>query len=99
MLPEVILRPEAEIDVEEAASWYEFQQPGLGLEFLDEIKCVFNRVAQNPLLYKVLHRSVRRALIHKFPFGVYYCVTEKEIVVIAVMHECRNPLRWQERTS
>ncbi len=99
MLSEVILRPETEIDIAQAASWYESQQPGLGFQFVEEIKCAFKRIAQNPSLYSTLHKEVRRALIHKFPFGIYYFAEEKKIVIIAVMHVSRNPQRWQQRTS
>ena len=32
----ILLRPEVEGDVGEAAEWYDLQQPGLGSEFREE---------------------------------------------------------------
>jgi plasmid stabilization system protein ParE len=72
MILEVRLRPEAEQDLSDAAAWYEAQVPGLGHRFLDEVLAAFSSVSETPLMYPVVHRNTRRALIHRFPFGVYF---------------------------
>lgn len=54
-------------------------------------------IAVSPLIYPVVHRNTRRALMHRFPFGVYYRVDSSEVIVVAVMHGSRNPLRWKTR--
>ena len=94
----VYLRPEAEADIEEAATWYEKQREGLGYEFLDEVSKVFETISCDPGMYPVVHRHTHRALIHRFPFGIYYRIERKRIVVVAVMHGSRHPKRWQKRT-
>ena len=94
----IYLRPEAEADVEEAAVWYEKQREGLGGEFLDEVLSVFETISCNPSMYPVVHRHTHRAVIHRFPFGIYYRTEGKMIVVVAVMHGSRHPKRWQKRT-
>lgn len=94
----IYLRPEAEADVEEAAVWYEKQREGLGGEFLDEVLSVFETISCNPSMYPVVHRLTHRAVIHRFPFGIYYRTEGKMIVVVAVMHGSRHPKRWQKRT-
>ncbi len=33
----IVIRPEVEQDVAEAADWYEARQPGLGAEFVEEV--------------------------------------------------------------
>jgi plasmid stabilization system protein ParE len=68
---EVRLRPEAEQDLAEAARWYEEQQPGLGLDFLDEALATFSTIAERPLASATVYGSLRRALLHRFPFGVF----------------------------
>lgn len=90
-------RPEAESDVEEAAFWYKKQREGLGYEFLNEVAGLCNTISDNPRLYPVVYRGVRRAIVHRFPFTIYYRIEEKFIVVIAVMHGSRHPKRWQKR--
>ena len=93
----VRVRREAEGDLAEAAAWYEAQRPSLGQAFLDEVDAAFERIGEEPLRYPVLHRQTRRALIHRFPFGIFFRVTEEAIVIIAVLHASRDPRHWQAR--
>jgi len=94
---EVRLRPEAEQDVADAAAWYEEQRQGLGHEFLDEVLAMLSTIAETPLVYPTIHRTTRRAVIHRFPFSVYFRVEDATIVVVAVMHGSRHPRRWKRR--
>ena len=94
----VHLRPEAEQDIEDAAGWYEKQLVGLGNEFLDEVLVTLERVAELPSLYPAIYRNTQRALIHRFPFGIYYRIAGEQVVVVAVMHARRHPTRWKKRT-
>lgn len=98
MTIKVYIRPEAELDLVDAAAWYESQQTGLGYQFLDEVSAMFLKIEETPLLYPNVHKNIRRALIHRFPFGVYYQVEKSEIIVFAVMHGSRNPKYWKSRT-
>jgi len=94
---ETRFREEAEMDLADAASWYEFQQQGLGDEFLNELLSTIQSVEKHPFGFPIVHRDVRRALIKRFPFGVFYRVESEFIVIFAVMHASRHPLRWQSR--
>lgn len=98
MTLEVRLRPEVEQDLSDAAVWYEEQLPGLGHRFLDEVQVALSAIAATPVMHPIVHRNTRRALIHRFPFGVYYQVDNAAIVVLAIMHGSRDPSRWKIRT-
>ena len=93
----VHLQPDAEIDLEEAAAWYELQRKRLGHDFLDEVSGVFHQIEDNPYLYPVVYRNTRRAVMNRFPFAVYYQLKEETAIVIAVMHGSRHPARWRKR--
>ena len=93
----VLIRPAAAADIEDAFLWYEGQRSGLGLEFRAELKATLDRLAANPSLYQVVHRATRRALLRRFPYGVFYRVYPEAIVVVAVMHGRRAPTRWRTR--
>ena len=92
------LREEADRDLAAAASWYEQQRAGLGHEFLDEALSAFRLIAEQPLIYPIVHRKTRRTLMPRFPFGIFYRVEESHVVVLAVMHGSRHPYNWQIRT-
>lgn len=98
MTLEVRLRPEAEQDLSDAAAWYEEQRQGLGHEFLDEVLTMLLSIADAPLMYPDIYRNTRRAVIHRFPFTVFYRVENSTVVVVAIMHASRNPHRWKSRT-
>jgi plasmid stabilization system protein ParE len=40
--------------------------------------------------------QTRRALVHRFPYAVFYVVDPNLVAVTAVMHGRRDPRRWQE---
>ena len=94
----VRIRPDAERDLEDAANWYELQRQRLGLEFLDSVEETLGLIQKHPSMFPVVHKNSRRALIHKFPFGVHYVIADETIVVLAVMHGSRDPKRWKSRT-
>ena len=95
---EVRVRSRARTDIYEAANWYESQRKGLGGDFLDEIASTFARIFESPTLYPEIHRGIRRVVLRRFPFGVFYQLRTDVVVVIAVMHASRDPRRWRERT-
>ena len=74
----VVIRPEVEQDVAEAAAWYESRQPGLGVEFVEEVIRVWDALAENPLLNSRRHprKNIRWRYPDRFPYRVIYEVDE-----------------------
>jgi plasmid stabilization system protein ParE len=93
----LIIRPEAEHDLAEAYRWYESQREGLGRRFITATDMEILSIREHPRLYPVVHNGIRRALVHHFPFGIFYRLAYNQIVVIAVMHCRRNPNEWKQR--
>jgi plasmid stabilization system protein ParE len=91
------VRPEAELDAYQAALWYDNERPGLGAAFLHAVRRAFARIAERPLQFPVVHGDVRRALLGRFPFGVFFFVEGEEAIVLAVVHLHRRPATWQDR--
>ena len=89
--------PEAENDLAEARFWYEKQRDGLGAEFLDCVGEVFQRLQESPLIHAEVHRGVRRTLVRRFPFVVYYRVEHDVVEILAVLHGRRGPRIWRSR--
>ncbi len=93
----IIVRPEAEIELQEAFSWYETQSKGLGLEFVRSIDASLSSIIRSPIMYAVIYRNIHRTLIRKFPFEIFYLIEQNKIIVIAFFHAKRNPKFWQKR--
>ncbi len=77
-----------------AQEWYELQSPGLGEEFIAAMELQLKRLEQAPLLYAVVIPDVRRALLPRFPFGLFYAVRGDLVHILAVLHDARHPGRW-----
>jgi plasmid stabilization system protein ParE len=94
---QLLVRPPAKADVRLAARRYELQRSGLGREFVAEVDAAVNRLGENPFQYQVLHREARRAIVHRFPYGVFYRVEARRIVVFCVIHLHQDTAVWQSR--
>lgn len=94
----VSVRPEATDELLEERSWYEARAPGLGLEFTRAVQACIATVRRDPEAFPVVHRDVRRALLRRFPYGLYYRVEEDGIVLLACFHASRDPKDWRSRT-
>ena len=92
----LILRQEAERDLIEAYKWYEEKVPGLGTDFLAVIERALESIQQNPARFPIIYRNVRRALMRRFPYGIFYFLEGENIIVLGVMHTARNPAKWRK---
>lgn len=84
-------KPEAAAEVEEAYFWYETQSPGLGSEFLRSLEACLSQIRRFPGAAPDLHQGMRRALLRRFPFGVFYLSSGESLTVYAVFHCGREP--------
>jgi plasmid stabilization system protein ParE len=90
-------QPSVEADVEAAFDWYEFEEAGLGFQFLTELRAAYVRILDDPLGYQKLRSSIRRVLTRRFPYAVYFSIENGVIVIVAVLHTARDPAEWQRR--
>jgi toxin ParE1/3/4 len=93
----LVLRPEAETDIAQAVDWYVAKRPGLGIEFFIAVDNALLAIQQHPLASAKVHREVRRALVKRFPYAIYYVAGEKEISVLACFHAKRTSAGWKRR--
>ena len=93
----VRLLPEAKAEFDAAADWYEQQRAGLGVDFVTHVREVLNRISAHPQLHPMVYGDVRKAVVRKFPYVVFYREEAGEVVVIAVFHAARDPAIWQSR--
>lgn len=56
-------------------------------------------VARKPLLFSLVYRDLRRVVVSRFPFAIFYEVSAKEIQVVAVFHSRRDPEIWKSRVD
>jgi len=48
-------------------------------------------------MFPIIEEDVRRALLHKFPYSIYFANEPDAIAIIAVLHQHRQPGEWKSR--
>ena len=91
---ELGFRKEAFEDLQESYEWYNNRKEGLGSDFLKEVEDTLKLIQSNPFLYSAIHKDIRRALVKKFPYSIFYLVEANKIIVLAVFHMSRKPIDW-----
>ncbi len=87
----------AEVEIRQAALFYEDCRGGLGNEFLDAIEAALDQIQQHPTVWRILKGRFRRYLLQRFPYGVIYTIEGNVVYVAAVMHLKRKPGYWVSR--
>ena len=95
MIYEIVIKPQAEVDLFESTQWYETQKKGLGIRFLESVEEKMKLIGENPLKYQIRYRTVRFALIQRFLFAIHFVVEDRKIFVLAVLSTHRNPRIWE----
>jgi plasmid stabilization system protein ParE len=88
---------EALVEFISAARYYSQQVPGLGDAFVDEVEARLGAILNGPEVWRVIEDDVRRYLIHRFPYGIYYTIEAEVVVIWAIKHLHRDPDYWQHR--
>jgi plasmid stabilization system protein ParE len=86
----VVFAAEAEADALDAFRWYEEQRAGLGAQFRDAVESAVAGIGDSPLLYAIQYRDLRRILVRRFPYAIYYRIYPSVVVVVAVVHGRRH---------
>jgi toxin ParE1/3/4 len=89
----------SEQDIEDAADWYHQQAPQVIPRFEAALDAALAHARQRPLSYPVVRRDVRRVVLQRFPYSVFFQVIGDAVLIIAVLHQARDPRIWQSRTS
>lgn len=93
----LLINAYAEADLEIATDWYASRKEGLDLDFIDELDKAIQRIQENPRQFAVVKKQIRMSVVKRFPFGIYYYMTDDIINVFAVFHFSRNPKVLQKR--
>jgi plasmid stabilization system protein ParE len=97
MTRRVIIRRQAKRDLRAANAWYRSISRELSDDFVRRIDEAIALAQERPLAFQVVHRTFRRILVHRFPYALFYHADEMRIVVVAVLHQARDPETLESR--
>jgi len=93
----VLFSKPAQLEVDDAVTWYDTQSSGLGTQFLDDLDRTVRRIVAYPLSCQEIEPELRRGLLSRFPYGIIYGIDDDTIIIIAVAHLHREPRYWINR--
>jgi len=85
--------PEAEKEYADAIRYYLAIDARVAKDFIGEIEYSMTAIRRNPMAWRLVDADIRRYLVHRFPFGIYYTFGN------GVMHLSRKPDYWKSRQS
>ena len=83
--------PELQEDAFTGYVWYEAKATGLGEDFLQMFYTYTGEISKNPFLYPKVHGEIRRCLLRRFPYALYFRIEGNEITVLGLFHCARDP--------
>lgn len=92
---DLVISEEAEDDIQGIVDYYDLISVALADRFLGELDQKLDKIRKLPEGYQKRIASTRMAFLDHFPFGVHYKTYMNSIVVIAVLHTSRNPMKWR----
>lgn len=86
----IIIKPIVFLDLDEALMWHESEQSGLAQRFYKSFENAINRIKKNPHAFSDVIPGVKRILLKKFPYKVFYSISENKIFVLGISHAKRS---------
>jgi plasmid stabilization system protein ParE len=100
-----VTHPAAEKEADDAADWYEQEDPALALEFARTYRMLIDDIVAHPRRYPEAedappgHECRNVVRVGRFPYRIVYAIVGEDIFVLAVAHHHRRPGYWQYRTG
>ena len=86
----------AALEISDAKEYYNLQQPRLGDSFKKDVQNTIDTILSFPQLYPEVSDSLRRCVLHRFPYSIFYSIEDGTIIILSVAHQRRKPYYWIE---
>jgi plasmid stabilization system protein ParE len=87
----------AELELEEASDYYGRATPGLQEAFLAEVERGCRLLSEFPEVGALVRQGVRKLVLKRFPYSLFYTVREDGVRIVAIGHQHRRPFYWRRR--
>jgi len=94
-----IILQQAFEELNDAISYYEEQQAGLGVRLKDEIDRHVSWILDNPAVPRIRRGGYRRVNLKAFPYYIAYTIRKDTLWILALAHNHRKPEYWIGRKN
>ena len=78
-------------EIEDAKEYYNLQQNNLGDTFKSDLKNSIENIKNFPNLYPNITNDMKRCILHRFPYSIFYTLKQDIILILSVAHQHRKP--------
>lgn len=93
MLAELVFSAKASRDIETIIKWYDGQSILAGDWFLIEVNTHINKIVKNPERFAQVSTDIRRCLLKRFPYKIFYSFGNKTVIILRVRHNKQRTLK------
>lgn len=87
----------AELELNDAAIFFEGETEGLGLRFLTAVESAVGHIQQHPEASPIIDQDVRCKVLRRFPYSIMYSIKPDRIRILAIANQKRRPFYWRGR--
>jgi len=91
--------PAAEREFREAFLWYFDRSPLATDAFRTEVLDAIDALATDANTWPKTEDGFHFRVLTRFPYTIYYDLTEDTVIVVAIAHQRRRPAYWSGRTD
>lgn len=92
----LIIKPNAEADIQEIFDWYERKAKGLGEYFLEDLDSKINKIILAPESCQIHHSDFRFAFCDRFPVSIHFKVEVTTVYIFGIFPTATNPKKWRK---
>ncbi len=90
--------PAARLEATAAATWYRERSHDAAVGFVEEVSAALRAIRERPDAWPAWNASaVRRRVLHRYPYSVYFVLEADVVVIVAVAHHKQRPGYWLPR--
>ena len=93
------VRKTARAEIAAAFDWYLERSPAAAGRFLEAVDEALRLIEEVPERHPIIRGRLRRVLLRRFPYAIYYKVYQSTITVVGVIHGHRHPDTWLRRAA
>lgn len=91
----IVLHPDAESEIDDAAEWYRKDNEQAAIAFLEAVDRAIERISQNPLQFPIRSAPLRHAIVTGFPYFLLFRLEAPGVLVTTCVHFSRDPRHWR----
>jgi plasmid stabilization system protein ParE len=96
MLYRINYKPLARAESADAYEWYAQPNIKMGMAFREDVRRTEAFLKTNPTIYAKVEGDMRKAVLKRFPYSLFYIIDDDRVIVLSVSHQNREPVSFIE---